>query len=122
MAKNTYHNYLKLCRKKHGLSQDDLARLLGCKNGAKASRYETLKRKPGLDAALTYEALFDVPTRELFWRLFAEMEELAVRRVQKLAEELRIKEPRDRAAIKKLTALESILRKKQDVLLRSHEK
>ena len=59
-------NYLRTHRKRAGLSQDEVAFLLGCRSGAKVSRYERLARRLSLETAFAYEALFGVPARELF--------------------------------------------------------
>ena len=122
MSKNKNHNYLRRHRKKLGLSQEDLAFLLGCKSGRKVSRYENLERQPGLESALICAAVFDVPTNELFWSLFVKIEETAVRRVQLLVEKLSVEgRHRDAATLRKLTSLGSILRNKHEVLQRSYE-
>lgn len=59
-------NYLKMHRKRAGLSQAELARLLGCRSAGKVSRYEHFKRVPTLETALACEQIFGVPVRELF--------------------------------------------------------
>ena len=59
-------NYLKAHRKHSGLSQDEVAFLLGCESGAKVSRYEKRRRLPPLETALACEAVFGVPVSELF--------------------------------------------------------
>ena len=59
-------NYLKAHRKHSGLSQDEVAFLLGVANGAKVSRYEKRRRLPPLKTALACEAIFGVPVAELF--------------------------------------------------------
>ena len=40
------HNYLRTYRKRAGLSQAEVAFLLGCHSGAKVSRYEHAARRP----------------------------------------------------------------------------
>jgi transcriptional regulator with XRE-family HTH domain len=59
-------NYLKTYRKKAGLTQGEVALLLGNHNGAQVSRYERRKRLPTLRTALAWEAIFNVPLSELF--------------------------------------------------------
>src|SRR3954447_25709975 len=59
-------NYLRSHRKKSGLSQDELALLLGCRSGTKVSRYENCIRKPELETLLALELLFRKPASELF--------------------------------------------------------
>lgn len=66
MASHSLQNYLRMYRKRAGLSQDEVAFLLGVKSGAKVSRYERRRRVPPLETALAYEAIFRIPVRELF--------------------------------------------------------
>jgi transcriptional regulator with XRE-family HTH domain len=49
-----------------GLSQEEVALLLGVTSGAEVSRHESFKRIPTLKTALSYEVIFGVPVRELF--------------------------------------------------------
>jgi transcriptional regulator with XRE-family HTH domain len=81
-------NYLRTERKRAGLSQAELAFLLGCGSGSKVSRYERFRREPGLKAALACEALFGVPTRELFAGLYDSVERDVRRRAQLLTRHL----------------------------------
>lgn len=53
-------------RKRSGLSQDDLASLLGGRSGAKISGYERFRRCPTLETAFAFEAVFGVPANQLF--------------------------------------------------------
>jgi transcriptional regulator with XRE-family HTH domain len=66
------------------LSQDEMAFLLGAKNGAKVSRYERFTRTPGLETALAYEAIFGIPARELFAGMYQRAERNARQRAQLL--------------------------------------
>ena len=59
-------NYLKTYRKRAGLSQADLAYLLGVRSGTKVSRYERFSRVPNLETALAFEALYHLPVADLF--------------------------------------------------------
>lgn len=59
-------NYLRSYRKESGLSQDEVAFMLGCENGTQVSRYEKRRRLPPLETALACEAIFGVPVAELF--------------------------------------------------------
>lgn len=58
--------YLVTHRKRAGLSQRELAFLLGSKSGTKVSRHEQERREPSLKAALAYAAVYRVPVEELF--------------------------------------------------------
>jgi transcriptional regulator with XRE-family HTH domain len=59
-------NYLKAYRKKSGLSQLDLGRLLGYKDAGQVSRHERATSNPPLAAAIAYELIFRVPIASLF--------------------------------------------------------
>ena len=81
-------SYLKTYRRRSGFSQDDVAFLLGSSSGAKVSRYERWARRPTLETALAYEAIFQVPVRELFGGLYRKAEKETVARAQLLATRL----------------------------------
>ena len=66
MATHKLENYLRTYRKRSGLTQRDVAFLVGCRNGAQVSRYEKRRRLPPLRTALAFEAAFGVPVSELF--------------------------------------------------------
>ena len=64
-------NYLKMHRKKAGLSQRELALLLGYRDQGQVSRHERSRTAPPLGAALGYEAVFKISVSELFPGLYA---------------------------------------------------
>lgn len=66
MAQKRLDNYLRAHRKHSGLTQQELAFLLGCEDGGLVSRYERRRRLPPLETALACEAIFGVPVGELF--------------------------------------------------------
>jgi len=82
------HCYLRTHRKKWGLSQKELAQLLGGSDGTSVSRLEQLRRNPSLRTAFAIEILFDVSLREMFPKLFARVEEQLLARAYELHEEL----------------------------------
>src|SRR5713226_2911680 len=59
-------NYLRTCRKKAALSQEEASRLVGLKNRLQFSRYERHQSDPPLGVALACEQICGVPTAELF--------------------------------------------------------
>jgi len=77
-------NYLRTYRRRAGISQDEMAFLLGTHDGTKVSRYERLARTPGLETALAYEAIFGISVRELFAGVYQRVERAARRRAQLL--------------------------------------
>lgn len=66
MAAHRLANYLKTYRKRSGLTQREVAFLLGWKFGEQLSRYEKRHRIPTLIDALACEAVFNVPVGKLF--------------------------------------------------------
>jgi DNA-binding XRE family transcriptional regulator len=87
MAKRL-HNYLLTHRKRFGLSQTEVAFLLGCRHRTKVSDYEQYTRRPMLETALAYEVVFSTPVRELFAGISDEVEIVTHRRARVLARRL----------------------------------
>jgi transcriptional regulator with XRE-family HTH domain len=106
MAHSKLQNYLRTHRKRSGLSQQELAFLLGCRSGAKVSRYESFARQPIIQTVFAYELLFGTPSRELFAGIFQRVEEETLRRVQVLRLKLQQAKPRRRTN-RKLEFLQS---------------
>ena len=66
-------NYLQSQRKRLSLSQEEAGFLLGIRGmnkGNKVCRDENFVREPSLQDALTYEAIYGRPVRELFAGLY----------------------------------------------------
>ena len=80
--------YLRPLRRRSGLTQRELAFLLGLKHGATVSRIERLKRAPSLVWARTCVLVFGARARELFPGLFSEVHEAVRRRANELYDEL----------------------------------
>jgi transcriptional regulator with XRE-family HTH domain len=68
-------NYLRANRKRLGLSQAEVAFLLGAETGETVCRHERFAREPSLETALAYEAIYQRPTRELFAGLYQSVEQ-----------------------------------------------
>jgi DNA-binding XRE family transcriptional regulator len=66
-------HYLRSYRKVVGLSQGELAHLLGCRYGAKVSRYEVFSRMPSMRTAVAYEIIFRAPLKSLFPDLYLQV-------------------------------------------------
>jgi transcriptional regulator with XRE-family HTH domain len=66
MKHNKPGNYLKAFRRKSGLSQQDLGRLLGYRDAGQVSRHERATSMPPLAAAIAYELIFGVPVTSMF--------------------------------------------------------
>src|SRR5207249_11765504 len=90
-------NYLRTYRRRAGLSQDEMAFLLGTKSGTKVSRYERLRREPSLRTAFAYAVIFRAPLRGLFAGAY-ERTERATGRRRKLLIEKRCEGKQERRA------------------------
>lgn len=101
------HNYLRTHRKKSGLSQAEVALLLGTMHRARVSRHERLSRHPEVGAVFAYEIIFCVPARELFPGSYEKVERATAKRAIALAERLASREP-SRALSRKLATLQAI--------------
>lgn len=88
MASKRLPNYLRTYRKRSYLSQDEVAFLLGSKNGSKVSRYENFSRMPSPETILAYELVFGVPANELFAGVFQKVEKEVLRRARLLARKI----------------------------------
>ena len=78
---NKLPNYLRTHRKRLGLSQQDVAFLLGSKTSGQLSRYEKFKTKPQLETAFMCGFITCQPLNDLFEGLCR----LAARKVAKRA-------------------------------------
>jgi transcriptional regulator with XRE-family HTH domain len=78
---------LRTYRRSWGLSQRELAGLLGFESRAQVSRIERGKRAPGLETALACSSLFSVPLDELFPQFVEEIADRLRERIARLHEE-----------------------------------
>src|ERR1700686_573143 len=78
-------NYLKTHRKRSGLSQEEVAFLLGNDNGEKVCRHERFAREPSLRSALAYLIIFQGQAEELFAGIHEEVKREVTARARKLA-------------------------------------
>jgi len=107
MSSHPLANYLRSNRKRLGLSQAEVAFLLGAQSGAKVCRYERFVREPTLATALAYEAIFQKPVRELFGGLYQDIQEQVGQRAKALTYRKDYQTAASRNALK-LQALGSI--------------
>ena len=107
MSQRKLPNYVRASRKKAGLSQDDLAFLLGCGSGTKVSRYELFRRQPGLPTVFALEAIFGKPARELFAGVYQHAEQQTAERARRLIQRLN-KHRVDAQLQRKLVLLQTI--------------
>jgi len=107
-------NYLRSHRKRLGLTQDEVAFLLGAQSGAKVSRYEQFAREPSLATALACEVIFQTPTSELLGGLYQEIEQQVAERAKALTYRNVYKKSSSRNAkkLQAITALAALRAKK----------
>jgi len=86
-------NYLRTYRKRSGFTQDEMAFLLGCRSGAKVSRYEHNKRQPNPQSVFAYNVIFQVPTEELFAGIYQQVERNTLKRIKSLTRRLEKAQP-----------------------------
>jgi transcriptional regulator with XRE-family HTH domain len=90
MSSSKLPNYLLSRRKRLGLTQAEVAYLLGVEGGAKVCRYERFVREPSFRTALAFEVIFHESVNDLFAGCFEAVEKevaararLLVRRTEK---------------------------------------
>jgi transcriptional regulator with XRE-family HTH domain len=81
-------NYILTERKRAGLSQQELAYLLGMKSSSTVSRCENFERSVSLDAAIALEVVFGVSIRELFAGRYEQVAKKTIDRVDCLGAKL----------------------------------
>ena len=80
--------YVRPYRRRWGLTQKELAYLIGAKSRSSISRIERQKREPTLTAAFIFHIVFGTQPDELFPALFAEVEDGVMARAYELYEQL----------------------------------
>ncbi len=101
-------HYLRTYRKNSGLSQVDVAFLLGSQSGARVSRYEHHHRQPTLETAVGYCVLFDARIAELFAGLYDDIADDICRRAGLLLSHLQ-QLPPDPPTRKKVASLRTLV-------------
>lgn len=87
VKRNRHHNYLKSCRKKLGLTQRQLAFVLGLESGSRISVLEKGAGLPTLREAVMFERLFGRDFRELWPRWASEAEQTLESHVRQLRDD-----------------------------------
>ena len=102
-------NYLKMFRKRTGLTQTELARLLGCRSGSKVGRYERGRRTPSFETMLTYEVVFRVTLASLFAGPFRRTLAGVRKHARSLLRELNALEPMSGVTKRKIQFLNELI-------------
>lgn len=75
-------------RKRNGLTQEEMAFLLGCSTAAQVSQYERLRRQPSGETMLRCQVIFGEPVNKLFPVLSEQVEEKTKTRARELREKI----------------------------------
>lgn len=78
------NNYVRTYRRRSSLRQEDVAFLLGSKNGAKVCRYEQGRRLPPLHTALALAIILDASPAALFSGAHHELQKEIAKRITML--------------------------------------
>jgi transcriptional regulator with XRE-family HTH domain len=108
MASHKLPNYLRLYRKRLGLSQHEVAFLLGWRDASQPSRYEHFSSVPGLRTALALAVMFRASVYDLFSGEYQKVEDAVIRQAQQLKERLTC-ESLDQRTARKLALLSVII-------------
>ena len=75
--------YLRRHRRAWGLTQQEVASLVGLQSAAHVSRIEHGKRPPSLEAALACQVIFGIPPDAMFPQVYYFVEERTMRHIYK---------------------------------------
>ena len=100
-------SYLRPLRRRWGLTQAEVAFLIGSKTHAAISRIESLKTYPTLAEAIACSIVFDTPPLELFPELYGKVYEFVLTHADELYQKLQGNSSRVTRA--KLDFLEEVL-------------
>lgn len=76
-------SYLLSLRKQLGLSQSDMATLLGI-DGSALCKFESLSRRPSMELAVGTEVIFGLPMKEVFPARYGKLERAVAERARRL--------------------------------------
>ena len=89
MSKRRFHNYISAQRRRWGLTQKELAFLLGYKSASIVSRLERQKHRPVYRISRSLTIIFGVTPMELFPALSDDIEQSVVDRIRALHEKVK---------------------------------
>jgi transcriptional regulator with XRE-family HTH domain len=120
MKQSPVGTYLRFLRKRSGLSQRQLAKVLSIVTSDQISRHERSVAPPNLLAAMGYQVVFQQAVSEIFPGLYHAVESLIEERLRELEGELSNSEARGRAAIAVARQLEWLWDRKNVGLARAN--
>lgn len=101
-------SYLKMYRRRTGLSQTDVSYLIGLNDGSNISRHERGRRVPALENLLAYEIIYGTAAGGLYEGLMHSIKEVLLLRAIGLSGRLR-RTPRSKARDAKLAFLTKLI-------------
>ncbi len=81
--------YLRTHRRTWGLTQKEVAKLVGFKSASHISRIEQARRHPSVEAALACQVIFGTPPGEMFPHTYTLVEDRVMRNIYRFHERLR---------------------------------
>lgn len=106
MKRSRLASYLSSHRKRSGMSQERLGKLLGYPDEGPVSRHERLRSVPPLRIALGYQAIFQIPVSELFPGVYERIKRDVEARLAELERTLQQSNARGRDAARIARTLE----------------
>jgi hypothetical protein len=89
-----------------------MAFLLGGQSGSKVSRFERLARKPNLETALAFQAIFGVHAQDIFSGTHAAVEKVVTERARLLSRRLQEEQKKNDPELeRKIAVIDSIARR-----------
>lgn len=98
---------LRGCRRRSGLTQNELAELFGSRRSSLISRLENGVRRPDITVLIAYEVVFGSPPRDLLNDSYREAERRVAMRARALKTRIETHEP---SARHKVEFLDSLIR------------
>jgi transcriptional regulator with XRE-family HTH domain len=113
VAHQRLQNYLRTHRRRYGLTEAEIATLLGAASGTKVSRYENFARMPGVLAVFAFEIVFNQPASELFAGTYQAIRGEVQDRARSMVQRLQSRpDAQSRKNLRKLALLRSIVEPK----------
>jgi transcriptional regulator with XRE-family HTH domain len=104
---------LRTHRRRFGLSQAEVAMLLGAVSGTKVSRYENFTRMPSALTIFASEIVFNQPASELFAGIYDEIRLAVQKRARQMVKQLNARPDKQaKKTLRKLELLRAIVEAK----------
>ena len=108
MTSSSVGTYLRFLRRKSGLSQRELARILGTVSASQISRHERSRILPSILTAFGYQVVFQKPASDIFPGLYHAVKAVVEERLGEFKRDLDNSTPKRQAALPALWDMERI--------------